>query len=105
VLPYIASEESSSASLRFVLTAGRPVVTTDLGIFGDAAAALELIEQPATSQSIAAALSALLSRPDRQGELGAASRLLASRSSIDRSTEAHTRMYQAIRSERLTRAI
>ena len=105
VLPYVASEESSSASLRFVLTAGRPVVTTDLGIFGDAAVALELIEQPATSQSIAAALSALLSRPDRQGELGAASRLLASRSSIDRSTEAHNRMYQSIRSERLTPAI
>lgn len=100
VLPYSASEESSSASLRFVLTTGRPIATTDLGIFGDAAGSLELIAQPVTSSSVAAMLKNLIASPERQAELAVSSRSLAQRSSIRSAADAHTRMYQAIRSER-----
>jgi glycosyltransferase involved in cell wall biosynthesis/SAM-dependent methyltransferase len=44
VLPYKRTQESSSASVRFALATGRPVITTDLGIFGDVSQATYQLE-------------------------------------------------------------
>jgi glycosyltransferase involved in cell wall biosynthesis len=55
-LPYEPTSESSSAALRFLLPVGRPIVTTDIGIFRDAADALVTVPSPATPSAISDAI-------------------------------------------------
>lgn len=52
-LPYEPTSESSSAALRFLLPVGRPIITTDLDIFRDAADVVSMIPSPASAFAIA----------------------------------------------------
>ena len=62
-LPYRHSLESSSASLRFALASGRPVATSDIGIFSDAAGMVHgLGRGEATPAELATALASLWRR-------------------------------------------
>ena len=95
-LPYHESSESSSASLRFVLSAGRPIVATDIGIFRDARHALKLVGPPPTSEQLARALSELLSNREMSHRYARQANCLADASSIGRSVDHHSRMYRAV---------
>jgi glycosyltransferase involved in cell wall biosynthesis len=99
-LPYHESAESSSASLRFVLPVGRPVVASDIGIFRDARSSLKLVDAPPTAARLAAAIVELLSDPDALDDYGTRSRHLAHESSLVRSVDQHTQMYRAVQSAR-----
>ena len=99
-LPYHESAESSSASLRFVLPVGRPVIASDIGIFRDARESLKLVDAPPTPARLAAAIVELLSDPDSLDDYAARSRHLAHESSIVRSVDQHTRLYRDVQSAR-----
>jgi glycosyltransferase involved in cell wall biosynthesis len=58
-LPYEATRESSSAALRFVLPLGRPIVTSNVPIFDDAADAVLRVKTPVEPQALAEVLEQL----------------------------------------------
>jgi glycosyltransferase involved in cell wall biosynthesis len=72
VLPYSETGESSSAALRTVLPVGRPIVTTDLPIFGDARHVLRQVPAPADGDQLAAALLDLADDEDARSRLARA---------------------------------
>jgi glycosyltransferase involved in cell wall biosynthesis len=80
VLPYLETEESSSATLRFVLSAERPIVATDLAIFADAKDALYLVP-PANPDAVVAGVDRVLRDDQLRTEL--AERAAAARRRFD----------------------
>ena len=58
-LPYEETRESSSAALRFVLPIGRPLVTSDVPIFEDAAEAVLRVRTPVEPEGLAEVLERL----------------------------------------------
>lgn len=96
VLPYHETAESSSASLRSVLSVGRPIIATDLAIFRDARDALMLVDPPGTATALAEAIRRLVGDSTLVETLTQQSVSLAHGSSIGRSTAAHTEMYHDV---------
>ncbi|MGD9996122.1 MAG: glycosyltransferase [Ilumatobacteraceae bacterium] len=76
-LPYQSTNESSSAALRFLLPIGRPIVTSDLPIFGDAAAAVMQVPRPVTPEALADVLEQLWADPTTSAAVAARVRACA----------------------------
>ena len=68
VLPYDPTPESASGAARFVLSAGRPVIATDLPIFSDAGEAILRVPH-GDSAALAIAMRSVLDDPGRATEL------------------------------------
>ncbi|CAB4888046.1 unannotated protein [freshwater metagenome] len=96
VLPYQQTAESSSASLRTVLSVGRPIIATDLAIFNDARDAVMLVDPSGTAEVLADAIRRLVGDPTLMQTLSQQAVALANDSSIGRSTAAHTEMYHSV---------
>ena len=95
-LPYHETSESSSASLRFVLPIGRPVLATDIAIFADARQSLVLVEPPPTADRLADLLADLVKDNDPNSRYAQLVRHLRSRSSLEKSVALHTAMFQDV---------
>ena len=95
-LPYHETSESSSASLRFVLPIGRPVIATDIAIFADARDSLVLVGPPPRADSLAAAILDLAVDVAQREKYAALAVLQARKSSLGRSTEQHTDLYHEV---------
>ena len=70
VLPYDPTPESASGAARFVLSAGRPVIATDLPIFSDAGEAV-LKVPPGDTSALEQALRSVLDDPVLASDLAA----------------------------------
>jgi glycosyltransferase involved in cell wall biosynthesis len=97
VLPYLETEESSSAALRFVLPVGRPIVATDLPIFADAGDAL-LLADPADPTGLEECVRRVLMDRSLQVELAAKAVRAAGRFRWSRAVADHREIYAAARS-------
>jgi glycosyltransferase involved in cell wall biosynthesis len=73
-LPYEATRESSSAALRFVLPLGRPIVTSNVPIFEDAADAVLRVKTPVDSQDLSDFLERLWLNEELRATLTATAR-------------------------------
>ncbi len=76
-LPYEATNESSSAALRFVLPVGRPIVASDLPIFGDATGWIVRLPLPVGAAGLADQLELLWVDPDARAAATASVRAYA----------------------------
>jgi glycosyltransferase involved in cell wall biosynthesis len=103
-LPYLESSESSSAALRFVLSAGRPIVATDIGIFHDARHELVMVPAPPQPDQLALTLSDLLGDADKRHTYAHRASALAASCSVEQSAARHSRMYrEAVESRQAVR--
>ena len=80
-LPYEETRESSSAALRFVLPIGRPLVTSDVPIFEDAAEAVMRVRTPVEPEGLAEVLERLWVDEELRTTSSAAARDYATRTS------------------------
>ncbi len=74
VLPYGETRESSSATLRSVLTVGRPTIVTDVPIFSDARGAVAHLPSPVQVSDLVTTIGDILDDPRRCRELAEAAR-------------------------------
>ncbi len=96
VLPYRDTGESSSAALRFVLPAERPVIVTDQPIFADCRDSVLAVD-PADPTSMQDALRRVLVDTDLQRDLAERARLGARRFRWSRIVQDHRDIYAAAR--------
>jgi glycosyltransferase involved in cell wall biosynthesis len=100
VLPYEPTNESSSAALRFLLPIGRPIVTSELPIFGDAADAVLQTPVPVTAISLADTLQTLWADPTARHQAATRVRSYARATSIRRTAAATRQIYDRITQSR-----
>lgn len=103
VLPYRATEESSSAALRFVLPLERPIIASDLAIFADSREALYLVD-PADPRSLEDAVRRVLLDPALQADLAGRAAADARRTRWERVVADHLEIYARARAARARRA-
>jgi glycosyltransferase involved in cell wall biosynthesis len=94
VLPYRETGESSSATLRFILPLGRPVIVTDEPIFADSRDAL-LVVDPDDPLGIESALRRVLSDPEMAADLAGRAAAQAHRYRWQRVVADHREVYTA----------
>ncbi|MHB1517438.1 MAG: glycosyltransferase family 4 protein [Acidimicrobiales bacterium] len=94
VLPYLHTKESSSAALRFVLPAGRPIIASDLPIFADARDAL-LTVPPGDVTALRNAVRRVLADPALHADLAALVVSATRRFRWSLSAAEHRRIYMA----------
>ena len=94
ILPYHEYEtKGTSAAVRTMMAAGRPVVTTDTSFFSDLQGEVYKIPDP-SPERIAAAVSFLLQNPEKQRELVARSKAHLENNSWPRVAARHVVVYQ-----------
>ncbi|MHB8497248.1 MAG: glycosyltransferase family 4 protein [Acidimicrobiales bacterium] len=99
VLPYLHTEESSSAALRFVLPLGRPIIASDLPIFADAMEAL-LAVPSGDVVALQDGVRRVLADPELQSDLIARSISAARRFRWSNAAAEHRQIYLAARRSR-----
>jgi len=94
VLPYHEYEaKGTSAAVRTMMAAGRPVITTDTSFFSDLRGEVYKIPDP-SPERIAGAVSFLLENPERQRELVARAKAYLEDNSWPRVAARHVAVYQ-----------
>lgn len=99
VLPYLHTEESSSAALRFVLPLGRPIIASDLPIFADAMEAL-LTVPSGDVVALQDGVRRVLADPELQSDLIARAISAARRFRWSNAAAEHRQIYHAARRSR-----
>jgi glycosyltransferase involved in cell wall biosynthesis len=94
-LPYLQTEESSSATLRFVLPAERPIVASDLAIFDDAREALSLV-RPGDVDHLVNRLDELFRSEEKRAHLAALTAQAARSFNWDGVADRHAAVYAEV---------
>jgi glycosyltransferase involved in cell wall biosynthesis len=96
VLPYRHTEESASSALRFVLSASRPIVVTDLPIFADVRDGIVVVD-PGSQADLEDALRRILNEPGWREDLARQVAHTARRYSWPTIVSDHRQIYVAAR--------